>query len=120
MTYWKAKTKTGKVVYIRPPHYFTQRDIDRITANVLEKRLRDAAPGAGDAEIALWIRFLIFVLDDLSERMLDTILAPVGLASFSDDVVAAIKKAVQNVVNNLTDYLEKARGPIGIPGGGVF
>ena len=108
------------MVYERPPHPFTQKDVDRITARVLENAIRSADPAAPEDEIARWIKILIFILDDASERMLGVLLTPLGLASFADDVVDQIKKAIQDVIGALGDYLENARGPLGIPGGGVF
>jgi len=117
MTYWLHKTNKGKVVYQRPKHPFTQNDVDRITVAVLELELRDHDPHADDETVARWVQLLIFVLDDASERMLDVILSPLGLASYSDDVVELIKKAVQDVIDGISDYLKEARGPLGIPPG---
>jgi len=116
--YWLHRTDKGKVVYERPKHSFTQRDVDRITRAVLEEKIGAASPIASDPEtVDRWIQLIIFVLDDASERMLDVILSPLGLASYSDDVVDAIKKAIQDVIDGIAEYLKEARGPLGIPPG---
>jgi len=115
--YWLHRTDKGKVVYERPKHPFTQQDFERIRIRVLELRVLEADPDPDPQELQKWIQLLIFVLDDASERMLDVILSPLGLASYSDDVVDAIKQAIQDVIDGIADYLKEARGPLGIPPG---
>lgn len=117
MTYWHRKTNRGRIVYERPKHVFTKKDVDRIIKKVLQDQIFEAAPGADPEIAAKWIQFIIFVMDDASERMLDVILSPFGLSSYSDDVVDSVKKAIQNVIDGIADYLKEARGPLGIPPG---
>lgn len=101
-------TKEGRVVYDRRKHEFTLRDVQRI----LEK----TKPEAGE-ETPEYITWLIWFVDNLSEYMVSVILAPVGLSLLADDVVEAIKAAVDELRRAVGDYLENARGPVGIPPG---
>ena len=65
MSQWLEKTNKGRVVYDRPPHVFTQADVNRI--------LRSVADGKD-------YTFLAQLLHSLDDYMLGIMLAPFGQA----------------------------------------
>lgn len=115
-TFWIHRTNKGKVLYRRPSHKFSPADILRIQRRVLEKW----PPGAEIDKNDRFAEILTTVLRELSEYMVDVILDPAGLGFLSDNVVAWIQSQVDAVYNAVGDYLKNARGPVGIPGKGVF
>lgn len=117
MTYWERKTNVGRVVYDRPPHPFTISDLARIQKKVLETGI---PAGAAPETRERWLRLLIFLVDEASEYLVSIMLTPYALGGLADNVVDELKAMIQAIYDAVGSYLRNARGPIGIPGKGVF
>jgi len=87
-----SKTRRGRVVYDRPKHIFSQRDVDRILRQIAKQ------PEALD--------LLRDVLETLEIQMLEQILAPAGL----EDRAKEMRKLIEDFVGTLV------RGTAGILG----
>lgn len=116
MKIW-SKTRTGRIVYERPRHFFTARDVLRISTK-LEKRLRDAPRDDLEREIVV----LITVIDNISEYMLAILLSRFGASIFANDVLASMKNIVDRIRIRISAYYGKpyeeidvAPGPFSIP-----
>lgn len=82
-TSWHHRTKTGRVVYTRPVHLFTQKDIERILRLIAE----DKPP-----------QFLVDLLHALDDYMLGLILAPIGQADKAKMVREILESFVGSVL----------------------
>lgn len=106
---WNRRTKTGRIVYDRPKHSFSVRDLERIQRRVFEDNPAEILDDG-------FARVIITIVDNLSEYLVDVMLSPVGLDVLSDDVVAFLKKLVDTTISGIAEYLEEARGPFGAAG----
>lgn len=86
-TVWTARTKTGRVVYTRKPHFFTVADVTRCLDTVLRDMVGDAA--------------LNRLLESVSTKLLDKILALVGLERFAKIVYTWMLNLVGRLVDQL-------------------
>lgn len=77
---WLRRTNTGRVVYERAKHSFTQKDIDRIIGRFVREETDFGA--------------LQDFLEDLEEKMLSQILAPLGMADRAWFVRSEIERIV--------------------------
>lgn len=69
-------TRVGRVVYDRPVHHFTERDVKRITSHLVENY-------AGDSVVDYFLNFLV----DITIGLMRQILALVGLQDFAAPAV---------------------------------
>jgi len=83
---WLAKTNRGRIVYDRPIHRFTQKDIERI--------LRLLSQGQDYS-------FLAEILHSLEDYMLGLILAPFGQA----DKAKLVRELLESFVGLLVKHL---------------
>lgn len=77
---WVRKTNTGRIVYERAHHAFTEKDIQRITHNFLVET----------KDFGLLQDFL----EDMEEKMLAAILAPLGMG----DRAWFVRKMIERLV----------------------
>lgn len=84
---WTSKTKTGRVVYDRKPHFFTVRDVTRCLDSVLAEMVGTTAIGN--------------LLEKVSVSLLDKILALVGLSDFAKIVYTWLLNVVGRIIDQL-------------------
>lgn len=82
---WLHKTHTGRIVYERPKHEFSQRDLKRLFGRVAPTLDYPA------------LRALITWLDD---QMLALILEPIGLSGAADQVRQLLEEFVGQLIKH--------------------
>ena len=103
-------------MYERKRHPFTPKDLLRIQRKILA----EAEEPSKIEDPVLWYWLLIEILDELTEWMVSYMLAPVGMSWLADDIVEGLQDRVELILERLSDYWKEARGPLGIPWGGVL
>jgi len=68
--------------------------------------------------------YIVEIVDAASEELLAVVLSRFGVnPGFADELLAEMKKVIDKALRSsslIEEYLKDARGPFGIPGGGVF
>jgi hypothetical protein len=97
------KTWTGRVIYERPIHRFTESDIRRISSRVL----RDSPDGLVEAALRIVLAVVSLVLDEIGERT-----GTEGLARFLGRLLAGIFGAFRATRRVSEELLVAAAGAL--------
>lgn len=86
-------TCRGRVVYNRPKHTFSLKDLARV-----QKAVASSVEVSDDPDT---IQIIVTIIDNFSEMILESMLAPIGASFLADEIVDALKSLVDKALSGI-------------------
>ena len=93
-TLWTHRTKTGRIVYDRKKHYWTEKDLLRIYRHLYKRKTEEKGPAEDKNR---FFQFLINLMMMIATDLVSWILSPIGLQALARELVWGLWNAIDSL-----------------------